>query len=318
MKPTPALGLRAVTCLFALAINSVMVWGAPAFQTSTNGFAFDTGSWRGRLQANGKAFGFVPVAQTAGAQTLARSMGWLAVYRVFSDGRRHGAGGWDWPHQSRLLPDGSVEVSCPAEPERPFDFIGRYVWRETQTVDLHLTVTPRQPLKGFEVFVASYFAPAFSNAMVWTAPNAGAPPSLTRATQAAGDWQMFPRRPQLASLIEDGRWKLEPHPVTWTLRDPFAVPVMVRHAPATQTTIAVLGDPRECFALAMPYETEGHYSLYLSLFGRDLPAREPARARVRLQALSGADWAAVLKAWQTFSADPDGNSDAPAAPAQTR
>lgn len=305
---TLALGMPAAQALEA----------APAFQTTTNGFAFDTGVWRGRLQANGKSFGLVPVTQTAGRTALARSMGWLAVYRVFSDGRRYGDGGWDWPHQSRLETDGSVVVFCAAQPERPFDLTGHYVWRDTQTVDLLLTVLPRQPLKGFEVFVASYFSPAFSNAMLWTTAPAGAPPQLTRATPDAGDWQMFPRHADWAALIEDGRWKLEPHPVSWTLRPAFALPVAVRCAPAQQVTVAILGDPKECFALAMPYETEGHYSLYLSLFGRDLPAGQPARARLRLQALPEASWPILQRAWEAFRNAPAGSSNGPAAPAQNR
>ena len=39
--------------------------------------------------------------------------------------------------------------------------------------------------------------------------------------------------------------------------------------------------PRDCFAIATPHESETHYSLYLSLFGRDLKAGETAKARTR-------------------------------------
>jgi hypothetical protein len=311
--------LRSILPLgLALVLPALRAHGAPAFHATTNGFAFDTGIWNGRLQANGKSFGLVPVQQTADRLALARSMGWLAVYRVFSDGRRYGDGGWDWPHQSRLLPDGSALVSCPAQTNRPFDFTGQYTWRDAQTVDLQITVVPRQRLTGFEVFVASYFAPIFSNAITTIIPGPNANPTLTHPTREAAEWHMFPRRPDLAALIQDGRWKLEPHPVTWTLRPPFAFPIALRHAPTHGLTIAVLGDPTECFALAMPYETEGHYSLYLSLFGRDLAAGIPATARVRLQALKTPDWPDIVKAWQAFAPRPGDNSSAPAAPAQNR
>ncbi|MCX8156868.1 MAG: hypothetical protein N3J91_10545 [Verrucomicrobiae bacterium] len=306
MKNTHWLTSPRFPAMFVLALSAALASGAPAFQASTNGFAFDTGFWRGQLQANGKTFGLVPVQDTNN-RTLARSMGWLAVYRVFSDGRRYGGGGWDWPHESRLQADGSVKVFCPAEAERPFDFTGRYLWRDARTVDLELTIVPRQPLKGFEVFVASYFAPAYSNAWVWTAPADGGPPQLTRAAREAGDWQMFPRRPELAGLIQDGRWKLEPHPVEWTLRSPFVLPIAIRQAPGRQPGVVIFGDPVECFAMAMPYETEGHYSLYFSLFGRDLPAQKPATARLRLQALPDLEWATVQKAWQNFTKAEGGN-----------
>jgi hypothetical protein len=39
---------------------------------------------------------------------------------------------------------------------------------------------------------------------------------------------------------------------------------------------------RDCFAIATPHQTESHYSVYLSLFGRDLKAGETVRARARL------------------------------------
>ena len=50
--------------------------------------------------------------------------------------------------------------------------------------------------------------------------------------------------------------------------------------------------PEDCFALATPHEAEGHFSLYHSLFGRDLKAGERIEARSRLviaEGLSAAD-----------------------------
>jgi hypothetical protein len=43
-----------------------------------------------------------------------------------------------------------------------------------------------------------------------------------------------------------------------------------------------MAPPQDCFTIATPYEGESHYSLYLSLFGRDLKAGETAQARTRL------------------------------------
>jgi hypothetical protein len=44
--------------------------------------------------------------------------------------------------------------------------------------------------------------------------------------------------------------------------------------------------PEDCFAIATPQENEGHRSLYLSLFGRDLAKGQTLRARTRLVMLS--------------------------------
>jgi hypothetical protein len=45
---------------------------------------------------------------------------------------------------------------------------------------------------------------------------------------------------------------------------------------------AIMAPVRDCFAVSMPYGDEGHRSVYLSLFGRDLKAGEIASARARM------------------------------------
>lgn len=93
---------------------------------------------------------------------------------------------------------------------------------------------------------------------------------------------MFPRGPKVLSVIQDGRWKLEPNPVAWTIMPQLAKPVGLRRHPDSGVT-AILSTPVEDgFALAMPHQSEGHYSIYLSLFGRDLPAGRAIRAQARM------------------------------------
>jgi hypothetical protein len=43
-----------------------------------------------------------------------------------------------------------------------------------------------------------------------------------------------------------------------------------------------MSPPLDCFGVLTPFEGEGHRSMYLSLFGKDLKAGETARARARL------------------------------------
>jgi hypothetical protein len=105
-----------------------------------------------------------------------------------------------------------------------------------------------------------------------------------------GDWLMFPRGSDVVPLIQDGRWKLEPHPVDWVIMPALEKPVGVRRHPQSGVT-AMLGAPvQDCFAVAMPHQTENHYSVYLSLFGRDLPAGEVASAKA---------WLAVAEATES-------------------
>jgi hypothetical protein len=43
-----------------------------------------------------------------------------------------------------------------------------------------------------------------------------------------------------------------------------------------------MAPPEDCFAVMTPYAGEGHRSLYLSLFGKDIQPGETALARARL------------------------------------
>lgn len=253
----------------------------PGFKPSPDGgFQFDTGVLRGRLRIGGKSLGLQEVTNVATRQRLDRSNGLLSHYRVFTTGHRYGGGAWDWPSTARLLDDAAVEVSWPAADDRPFSMTAVYRWRDASTVDLETTVKAVSDLRGFETFIASYFHERFTNTLVATGPATA--PTWVRTTKAEGDWQIFPRDAAAEALIRDGRWKLEPNPVDWTMRPAFARPLVRRRAPTSGLSGILMAPTEECFAVALPHETEGHYSAYLSLFGRDLAAGQTARARVRL------------------------------------
>ena len=96
---------------------------------------------------------------------------------------------------------------------------------------------------------------------------------------------MFPRDAASVTLIQDGRWQLPPHPVQWTILPRFQRPVAVRREKDGDTTVLLMAREEDCFAISMPYQTETHFSAYLSLFGRDLSAGRPSVARARLQVL---------------------------------
>ncbi len=251
---------------------------APRFvPTSDGGFAFDTGILRGRLRIGGKSLGLQDVVHLPTGTRLDRSNGLLSHYRVFANGRRWGSGAWDWPSLARLRDDGAVEVTWSATPERRFGLQATYRWQDPVTVDLETTVTAEMALSGFESFVASYFHESFTRAAVATGPS-----GWLRLDRSAGDWQIFPRDEAAMTLIRDGRWRLEPHPVEWQLRPRLTTPLARRWIPATGLSAVLMAPSAECFAVSSPHETEAHYSTYLSLFGRDLKPGESARARTRL------------------------------------
>ena len=276
-----------------------------AFAPGPDGtFTFDTGVVRGRVHSDGRGFGLNGVENVADGQPMSGAVGLLNVYRVFSDGTRYGNAGWEWPNQAELAADGSLTVKCAATPERPFELQGTYRWVSASRIDLELLVTPVSELKDFEVFVASYFDKAFtqSAAFVNENPQMAGKPGFMSAKQELGNWLMFPRDAKAVALIQDGRWKLAPNPVDWVIQPTFWKPLAMRRIPDSRLTALLMAKTDDTFAMAMPFETEGHYSVYFSLFGRDMKAGQKAKARVRLEVLTAPDDAAetAQKAYQEF------------------
>jgi len=251
------------------------------------GYTFDTGVLRGTLCPNGKLQGLTSVTHIPTGTRLDRSMGILSFYRVFTTGKRYGAGAWEWPSAAKLLSDTAVQVTAPATVDRPFEMSATYRWKDPQTIDVETTVTASKDLSKFESFLASYFDGAFPSPFVYVRenPEAGGKPGFLLAKKSLGDWQMFPRDAAAVPIIRDGRWQLEPNPVNWTIMPRLASPLCLRRGAATNLTVIVMAPPEDCFAVATPCEGEAHYSLYLSRFGRDIKAGETVKARARFTVL---------------------------------
>jgi hypothetical protein len=248
------------------------------FQPSGDEFVFDTGLLKGKLRAGGRSLGLCSVVHVPSGAQISRSMGLFGHYRVFSANRRYGDAAWNWPSQARLLPDGAVEVYWPAAEGRPLRLWAVYRWSGAGELDLETGAESDAELPGFESFLASYFSEDFKISRAY----AGSPPAWLPADPAHGVWQMFPRDPQALALIQDGRWSYPPSPVNWALRPVLAQPIGLRRAPALDLTAVVMAPREECFAVASPHQTEGHYSIYLSLFGGTLSPGRRQRARARL------------------------------------
>ena len=246
------------------------------------GFSFNTGLLQGRLRGGARSLGLTQLEHLPSRTRLHGSYGLLSHYRVFTRGVRYGDGAWDWPSTAALQSDGSVTVEWAPAADRSFHLRANYRWRAAGQLELRTTVEALQRLEAFEVFVASYFDAAFTNAWAGVHRNNEAA-TWVRLDPAMGEWLLFPRDAAAREVVEDGRWQLEPHPVSWVMPAEWARPeaTLLRHAPNSGVTVA-LAAPRSCFAMATPHELEGHYSGYFSLFGHDLQPGETAAALVRL------------------------------------
>jgi uncharacterized protein len=256
-----------------------------AFKAGVKGeYTFDTGVVRGKLRPDGKSLGLAEVMHIASGQRFDRGNGLFGYYRVFTTNHRYGGGAWDWPSTAQLDASGSVEVQWASAENRPFAMSAKYHWVASDVLEVETTVKANQDLPDFEVFLASYFDPAFTNSMVLAkaGTESGAREGFHAARKADGDWLMFPRESGNASMIQDGRWKIEPNPVDWKIMPEFTVPLGMRRNPQNGLAAVVMAPASDCYTVATPFETESHYSIYLSLFGRTVRAGETARTRARL------------------------------------
>jgi len=275
-----------------------------AFVAGAGGeYLFDTGVLRGKLRPEGRSRGLASVVHVPTGATVDRGYGLVGFYRVFTTGTRYGPGAWDWPSTAELLADGAVLVRWPSAENRPFELAATYRWRAPDVIEVEAQVKARRELKQFEVFLASYFDSAFTNSLAYVKENpaGGGKPGFLAAGASFGQWLMYPRDQGAVALITDGRWKLEPNPVNWTVLPALAAPIGLRRAPQSGLAAVLLAPATDCFAVATPHQTEGHYSMYLSLFGRDIKAAETAKARVRLWIAEKPTDQQILKAYEAFS-----------------
>jgi hypothetical protein len=249
------------------------------------GYAFDTGVLRGVLRQDGKSRGLSSVVHIPSGLRLDGSVGIAGHYRVFTTNRRYGTAAWDWPSTAELQADGSVRTTWLAAEDRPFEMTALYRWADPQTLDVETTVTAREDLSGFESFFASYFNEAFPSPHVSVNSQGDEVrhEEFLPGKKDLGDWLMFTFEGDGRGdrLARDGRWLLEPHPVNWTILPRLSTPLCVRRGKDHALTVMLMAPREECFAAATPYEGEAHYSLYLSLFGRNFKVGESAKAHTR-------------------------------------
>ncbi len=305
----PSLRILAMTLLVVPLVSSISSANEKtklAFSPGDNGeYKFDTGVLHGVLQPGGKAQGLASVVHVPSGTRLDQGAGIFSVYRVFTTNTRYGAMAWDWPSTSKLLPNGAVEVSRSAATDRPFELNAVYRWSGPATLDLEITVKAIEDLDDFEIFLASYFDKSLLSPYVYVAdgPEGEGKPGFALATKADGDWQLFPRDDQVLAVVHDGRWTKPPYPLNWAIRPPFAAPLCFRRNADKTLAIAIMSPATDCIAISTPYEGETHYSLYPSLFGRDVKAGQSAKARARFVVTTETADRDILNLYRDYARD---------------
>jgi hypothetical protein len=257
----------------------------------------------GTIRPAGASLGLTPLVHRPTGRRLASELGLLTHYRVFAGDHRFGSGMRDFPSEASVTPEGTLRVVWPENTERPFELSAEYTWRGPATLDLVTRVRPSVPLADFEVFLSSYLNAHFPVTAVYARPAPDAPPAFITAERDAGDWQMYARDSAAEAQVRDGRWAIGPSPVDWTFPARMAAPLLVRRDADTGVAVVLMAPAEECFAVSTPYRGENHWSMYLSLFGRNLAAGEIAVARARLIVTSDVTDGDILELYAAYLAD---------------
>jgi hypothetical protein len=288
-----------------------------AFTSKGKGeYIFDTGVLRGKLRPDGKSLGLSSVIHSPSGVRLNGRYGIFSYYRIFTTNKRYGHAEWDRPSVSKLLPDGAVEIVWPEGTDHPFEMTAIYRLTEETKIDLETTVKAQQDLLQFEVFLASYFHESFPSPYVYVCknPETKGEPGLLMAKKSFGHWQMFPRDDDVLQIIRDGRWQKEPNPVNWVTMSYLAASVCLRRNDAADLAVVLMAPPDDCFAIATPYRGESHYSLYFSLFGRDVKAGETVRSRCRLVVATALSNRQILDLYKKYIKQLRGRAPSKASP----
>ena len=263
---------------------------------------FDTGVLRGKIGAEGNAIGLSSLVHVPSGTRLDGLHGIFSYYRVLTTNKRYGDAAWHWPSESTLLPNGEAQILWPEGEDRPFVMTAVYRWKDESTLDVKTIITPQKDLSKFEVFLASYFDESFSSPYVYVEANpvTDGKPGFLMAKKSYGNWQMFLGEKERLQIVRDGRWQKGPNPIEWVLMPCLTAPIAVRRSDAGDLAVVLMAPVADCFAIAAPYRGEMHYSLYLSLFGRDIKKGETAIARSRLVVTSKVSDQEILDLYRKY------------------
>ena len=288
-----------------LAVLSAAVFGSttlaadpasPAFKPGDEeGFyTFDTGVLRGKVRLNGQRQGIVEVIHVPTGTSMVcggRLPGLFSYYRALATDTRYGKAIRDWPTETKVLPDGSLEVFFPPGDDHPLEITAVHRWTRPDTLDVVTTAKPLEDMPKFEVFISNYYEMPFRGRVYVTPPDdAAAGPRfvpIDKTPDAKGRYVMIPRDEQGLAMIRDGRWTYPPNPVDWDTIRWLAAPLVMRRDATSGLVALMMCPPDDCYAVSSPWNPEtpdapGYRSLYLSLFGRDVKAGQTVRARCRL------------------------------------
>ena len=289
-------------------------------------YTFDTGVLRGKVRLNGKSQGIVELVHVPTGTSMAsggRLPGLFSYYRVLATNARYGKAVRDWPTETKILPDGALEVFWPAGEDHPLEITAVHRWSRPDTLDVETTAKPLEDMPKFEVFISNYYEKPFRARVYVTPPDdAAAGPRfvpIDQTPEGQGRYVMIPRDEQGLALIRDGRWTYPPNPVDWDAIRWLAAPLVMRQDATSGLTALMMCPPEDCYAISSPWnpatpDAGGYRSLYLSFFGRDVKSRQTVRARCRFVVARNLSDQDAVKRYEQYVREQGGEKPSSPAP----
>jgi hypothetical protein len=237
--------------------------------------------------------------------------GLVAPYRVFGNGRRYGDLR-DRPTEVQSVAEG-LRITHSADQDNPFDFVALHTWAG-DALDVRYTIHAHEDFRAFEVGIASYLSAgfrafAYRQSHIWGEKDDKFVP--VDSNPMTDVYAIFPRGEAEMKTIFDGRWDLPPYPVRYGAPAFFAHPLAYRRQAKSGVMAVGMGDPRECYAVAIPVNdppddpdpTKGYQAIYFYHFGRDLKQGETAKFRVRWIVGQNISDQEILQRWDSFASE---------------
>ncbi len=276
-------------------------------------FSFDTGVIKGTLRADQESQGmpvFIDVASGIDLAYGGTNPGILSFYRIFTTDKRWGDTARNAVKYAEELEDGAAKIHWPMTDQLPFSMTAIYRWKTSNILDLEFSVQTTKDLPDFEVFLSSYVNKNFKGYMYTKDPLHEPLKDRFLAVDASplveGTYLAFPRDAQTAQLYFGERWALGMHPVQFSVAQYMAKPVYIKRDTKNNFALVWMARPESCFGMTSPYNMDppdgvaGHFSVYQSFFGEDVPRGQTVHARLRLVVTKGITDQDALDLYENF------------------
>jgi len=289
---------------------------------NADGYAFETEAMVGRIAPQGAYHGIWQLRdKVSGRELIHPKYSALNLFRLFAVHQGMG--------QPRLMErsvscDGSaVTIHWAATEAHLGELEAKYTIAGPAAIDLEVTARVRGSYAGYEIFLSSYFDPAFRPFVyLKSSRNRKSAVDQERVCPMVNDVfrgtvLVFARDAHMARRCIDGRWDRSEWGAPTVQMCPvryYSVPVAYLEDAEHARAVVLMSSPEDCASISTRYHADNEadrmtpYSAFdFSLFGRDVAPEQEIRVRVRMALVSLVDAEdAPLQAYEAFRKELEG------------